>query len=48
MVIISEWISGCMLGIEFPKKMVVFDLLILRIIFVWGLTEEEKKDLGVD
>jgi hypothetical protein len=48
MVIISEWIPGCMLGIEFPDRMFVLDFFIVRFMFIWGLSDEERKDLGLD
>ena len=48
MVIISEWIPGCMVGIEFQERLVVIDFFIVRFLFVWGLTDSEKKDLGID
>jgi hypothetical protein len=48
MIIISEWIPGCMVGIEFPDRMFVLDLFVVRFMFIWGLSEEEKKHFGIE
>jgi len=45
MLIIFQWIPGMMLGLEFPGRMVVLDLFILRVMLLWGVTEEERKEI---
>ncbi len=45
MLIIFQWIPGMMVGLEFPYKMVVLDLLIVRMMVLWDVTEEERKEL---
>lgn len=43
MAIVLQWIPELMLGLEFPPRMVVIDLAIIRFMLIWGITEEEKK-----
>jgi len=41
--IVVQWIPGLMFGVEFPTRMLIIDLGILRLMFIWGITEEERK-----
>jgi len=45
MLLILQWIPGMMLGLEFPYKMIVLDLLIVRVMLLYGVTEEERKEM---
>ena len=46
--IVLQFIPGMMIGIEFPPQMVVVDFLILRFMFIWGITKEERKQFDME
>jgi hypothetical protein len=48
MAIIFQWIPVMMFGIEFPPKMLVVDLAIIRVMLIWGITQEEIKEMNLD
>ena len=46
--VVIQWIPGLMFGVEFPDRMFILDLGIVRFMFIWGITMEERKFLDED